>query len=139
MIIYLSVKQAGKRKEFIKKQQIELTPTPTTLRELLTQLVRLQVEAYNRKETDDRLLQALLPEDLDTLAETGKIAFGQRQDDRQADAEQAISTALLAYQDGLFRVFLNDEELTEPDTALELPEGAVLTLIRFTMLAGRMW
>ncbi|HEU4962833.1 MAG TPA: hypothetical protein VFV52_03100 [Bacilli bacterium] len=139
MKLYLSVKQAGKRKGYITNQELNLDPIPSTLRELITQIVRLQVEAYNRKPTQDQLLPYLLPEDMDNLAETGKIGFEQRYNEQQADVHQAIETALLAYQDGLFRVFANEDELTDPDAPLELTEGTVLTFIRFTMLAGRMW
>ena len=46
---------------------------------------------------------------------------------------------MLGFQDGLFRVFLGDTELTELDEKLELQEGDTVTFIRLTMLAGRMW
>ena len=46
---------------------------------------------------------------------------------------------MLGFQDGLFRVFLGDTELTELDEQLELQEGDTVTFIRLTMLAGRMW
>jgi hypothetical protein len=48
-------------------------------------------------------------------------------------------TALQAVEDGLVRIFREDEELTELDAPLSLPEGATLTFIRLTFLTGRMW
>lgn len=53
--------------------------------------------------------------------------------------ELIAETAMLGFQDGLFRVFLGDTELTELDEKLELQEGDTVTFIRLTMLAGRMW
>ncbi|MGZ4106885.1 MAG: hypothetical protein ACXVO1_06070 [Tumebacillaceae bacterium] len=137
--IYINVKQAGKRRGYITKQEMVLDPAPRTLRELLTQIVRLQVGAFNEKATDDRLLYYLLPEEMEDQIEAGKISFGQRQNEQQADVDKSIATAILAFQDGLFRVFANENELTELDASLELPDGSDLTFIRFTMLAGRMW
>ncbi|MNP77809.1 hypothetical protein D3C76_1753110 [compost metagenome] len=50
-----------------------------------------------------------------------------------------MDTAITAYEDGLYKVFLNDEELQELDETLVVKDGDNVVLIRFTMLAGRLW
>ena len=59
--------------------------------------------------------------------------------EKAPDVGKSIETAMLGFQDGLFRVFLGDTELTELDEKLKLQEGDTVTFIRLTMLAGRMW
>lgn len=55
------------------------------------------------------------------------------------EVEQATAAALLAFEDGLYKVFVQEEECSALDEPLRLEEGDELTLIRFTMLAGRLW
>lgn len=76
---------------------------------------------------------------IDDMAHIGKIAFGIVYGEKAPDVGKSIETAMLGFQDGLFRVFLGDTELTELDEKLELQEGDMVTFIRLTMLAGRMW
>lgn len=47
--------------------------------------------------------------------------------------------ALLAYKDGIYRVFIGDEEVKELNESLNIKEGDILTFIRLTMLSGGMW
>ena len=69
----------------------------------------------------------------------GKIAFGVDYNGKKADPETAKETALRAFRDGLFRVFLNGTELTDASAPVHLSEGDELTFIRLVMLAGRLW
>ena len=73
------------------------------------------------------------------MSKVGKIAFGISYGDREQDPESAKVNAINAFEDGTYRVFLNDTELTELDKELEISENDSLTFIRLTMLAGRMW
>lgn len=73
------------------------------------------------------------------LAETGRVAFGIVYNGKTADPNKAVEDALLAYDDGLFRMFLNGKPLGNKDDAIDLMEGDLVTVVRLTMLAGRMW
>ena len=53
--------------------------------------------------------------------------------------EKALDTAYLAFEDGLYCIFINDEQTEKLDDSLNLKDGDILTFIRLTMLAGRMW
>ena len=59
--------------------------------------------------------------------------------DGKADRQKAVDNAIQCWQDGLVRVFVDEEEAVELDGPLPLRENAVLTFIRLTFLAGRMW
>ena len=73
------------------------------------------------------------------MEELGKFAFGVHDNTNRINSKEAAETAIQAVEDGLVRVFLEQEELTNPDAPLEIPEGAALTFVRLTMLSGRMW
>ena len=45
----------------------------------------------------------------------------------------------MAFNDGLFRIFLNDNELSSLEEKIKLQENDKLTFIRLTMLSGRIW
>ena len=80
-------------------------------------------------------------ENIKSMAEIGKIAFGYIYNDKEPDTEMAIDTALLAYEDGMVRLFINgvEAEYKEEGTPISLSEGDEITFVRLAMLAGRMW
>ena len=139
MKIYISIKQAGKRKDYITKKELVLSKVPPTLRELISEIVQTNAVEYNSKAGEPWIMNYLSSEEIENQVETSKVGFGDRQNNQQADVTKAIITALLAFQDGLYRVFIGDNEVSELDEMLSLKEGDVLTFIRFTMLAGSMW
>lgn len=111
----------------------------STLRELLTELVKTEVGRYNEKGADRQVIPFLTGEEIEEQAETGKVGFGRIYSDRKADEKKAAENACQCFSDGLVRVFRNEEELTELDAPVRLQEGDCLTLIRLTFLSGRLW
>ena len=67
------------------------------------------------------------------------MVFGVNYNGEKASAEAAVKNALQAYEDGIFRLFVNDEEAGTADTSLVLREGDRLTFVRLTLLSGRLW
>lgn len=45
----------------------------------------------------------------------------------------------MAFNDRLFRIFLNGNELSSLEEKINLQENDKLTFIRLTMLSGRIW
>ena len=139
MLVYVSVKQAGKRKEFITKKELELAKNPASLRELITEVVQITVQEYLEKAVEPALVHYLTLDNIEAQAAIGKVGFGERKNANDPDLTEATNTAILAFEDGLYRIFNGEKELTVLDEPLNLSEGDVLTFLRFTMLAGRMW
>lgn len=139
MKVYVSVKQAGKRKDYITKKELVLESVPSTLREFIAQIVRINVNEYNHKAVEPLIIKYLSNEDIESQAEIGKVDFGELRQDTKADVKKAIETAILAFEDGIYRVFISEDEVSFLDEPLSIKEGDVLTFIRFTMLAGRIW
>ena len=47
-------------------------------------------------------------------------------------------SAIQSFEDGIYRVFAGEDEVTDLDQAFSWPEGTVFTFIRLTMLSGWM-
>lgn len=139
MKVFVSIKQAGKRKDFLTKKEFDLQTNPTTLKELLTEMIYINVNEFNGKSSEPSMMKFLTQEEIGEQAETGKVGFNRKYNDKQADVTKAVETAILAYTDGMVRVFHEETEITNLDALLDIKEGDVFTFIRFTMLAGRMW
>ena len=139
MDIYVRVKAIGKRKDI-------LAPTPYTipdgicsLRQLLTAVVQKEVAQYNSKEAEAQLIPFLTQQELDDQSKIGKVSFGSIYSDKKADPGKAVANAIGCWEDGLVRVFVNDEELTDLDAKLVIEAQAVFTFMRLTFLAGSIW
>lgn len=137
MKVYVSVKQAGKRKEYITRKELVLDTVPDNIRELIKEIIYINVKEFNISISEPPIISYLC--DIDKQISTGKVGFGQKWNTQQAGFEKSVETAILAYEDGIFRVFINDTEIECLDEKIVLNENDVLTFIRFTMLAGRMW
>lgn len=140
MILKIHLKQIGQRKQTVAPVDFEYSPVPRSVRELITQTVTMCVEAYNeRVRRGDSFTAPVTEEQITDMAGVGKIAFGINYGGREQDPGKAIENALQSFEDGLYRVFLNENELERLEDGLELCEGDSLTFIRLTMLTGRMW
>lgn len=139
MQIVITLKSLSKRKGFLEKKPIEIVNVPLNLEELLTELISLNVNTYNQKEIDLPFLPYLTEEEINLKSTVGKIGFDLKKNDTIVDLNEAISTALQAFQDRLFKVFLNDKEIESLQENIELHENDEITFIKLTMLTGRMW
>lgn len=139
MKIFVNVKQIGKRKNKIDKKKYEISEKITTVKELLTEFVTINVKEFNNGFTENDIVPYLTDEKINDLSDAGKISFGVDYNGQKQDLEKAVENALQSYEDGIYRVFVNDEEMGEIDCEINLKENDELTFVRLTMLAGRMW
>ena len=133
------IQQIGKRKPPREDQPLDLPETVTTLRALPETIVRRRVEAFHERSDFGDWTKSPTDCDLEAAAETGKVGFDAKYNDRLQDADKAVETAMLAFQDGQFRVFLDENELESPDEVLNFRAGQVLIFLRLTRLSGRSW
>lgn len=134
--VYTRVKKVGKQK----KEGLEITShvldgKPETLRELITALVETGVRGYNERQDKGQLVSCLTKGEIAQKAETGKISFGLHEGNA-AGMGEAVANAIQCFEDGIYRIFAGDEELTELEGQIPWREEIVFTLIRLTMLSG---
>ena len=72
-------------------------------------------------------------------AVSGKVGFEVNYNGRPAAETEAIVNALQSYEDGIFRIFIDDTEAGGLSSPVVLKEETTLTFIRLTMLSGRLW
>ncbi|WP_342514671.1 hypothetical protein MKY34_08070 [Sporosarcina sp. FSL K6-1522] len=139
MKFYVTVKSLGKRKNVLTKQEMELPTIPATLRELITAVVTLNVEQLSDQQKNMDWFPLLTGAEIEERSETGKVGFGAVYHEQLPDLAKAKDTAIVAFEDGLYKVFIREEEVSQLDAPLTLREEDELVFIRFTMLAGRLW
>ena len=129
MQINVRAKQAGKKRALIENQTLEIRDigASPTLKILLAAIV----EQFNQKSVEANLLAFLSKNEIDSQAEQGKVGFGSRYNSTAADAASAQATALQAFEDGLFAVFVGDDEIKNLDTVIDLNEISVITFVLF--------
>ena len=137
MKIIVNVKGLS-RKKVIHQEEVELKNKISTTKDLITELVKINVEKFNKKIDEKDILSIMTNENIAKAARIGKIG-DEVHGDKKANLEKALDTAYLAFEDGLYCIFINDEQSEKLDDSLNLKDGDILTLIRLTMLAGRMW
>ena len=136
MKVYISAKQIKKRGNQVVACPYELRMVPGTLRQLITELVSDGVERYNRRLLVKEDTAVLTKDDIDSMSQVGKIGFGIPFGSRQADLQEAMETAFQGFEDGLYRLFVGEQEIRSLDAPLHLQEEETITIIRLVMLTG---
>ena len=139
MNVFIKLKSVGKRRPVLESLPYVLPEQISSLRQLIEVMVRLEVEKYNSRGLENMLIPFLTEEEIEDQSSVGKVGFGRLYSDKKADPEKAVQTALLGFEDGLFRVLVNEKEADDLDSPLEIHDGDRLTFVRITFLAGRLW
>ncbi len=139
---------------------LELPPGPMSARRLIETAVTAEVAAFQARAEEAGLVRVLTEKSLLESLERGAVRPGSAQhaageapgpvaaggaqvkdaavsDAAVSDAavSTAVRTALLAFEDGIFKVFVDDDELTS-DGEVEVADGAALLFLRLVPLAG---
>lgn len=134
--IYVRMKKLGKQKgQELAPIPFVLPEKPGTVRELLISLTALGVQQYNARKDEGQILAFLTKEEIAAQAKRGKISLGLRGGE-DACEDQAIENSIQSFEDGIYRVFAGEEELTALSDPIPWREDLVFTFIRLTMLSG---
>lgn len=138
MKIYINVKNIGKQKAVFEHVAFEIENV-CTVKEFISVIAHIEAQQYNDKAGKSEIIKYLSGEEIDNQAKSGKVGFGNVYSDQKADIDQAVMNACQAYEDGLVRIFQNDEELGDLHEEIKICENDLFTFMRLTFLAGRMW
>lgn len=139
MQLFYQQKVIGKKSRKLQKIPFTVDEPIHTLKDLLIVLVTKEVQAYNEKLIDTPVYLFVTEQQLQDAASHGKIHFGDKKSSTKQDLDDALSTMLQAFEDELFLVLHNDEQLDTLTTPLTILEDDVFTFIKLTMLSGRIW
>lgn len=138
MQIFIRVKALGKRRDVLEKKHFEIQPGIRSLRELISCIVLKNVREYNEKQVDAPLFHYLTEKEFDEGEYVGKIGFADRKNEKHQDENQAVRNALECFEDGIYKVLINEDEITDLGE-IKIGENDTVTFIRLVMLAGRRW
>lgn len=134
--IYVRMKKLGKQKNAdLQPVPFVLDEKPDSVRELLTALTKLGVKQYNARKDEGQILAYLTKENIAGQASHGKISFGLRGGE-DASERQAVENTIQCFEDGIYRVFAGEKELTSLSETIPWTEDMIFTFIRLTMLSG---
>jgi hypothetical protein len=120
---------------------LALPPGQVTARQVIEASVTAEVAAFQARTEEASLVRVLTREGLARELATGAVRTGGPQaedagDPAPVDVAVAVDAALLAFADGLFKVFVADRELADDDAPVALADGAQLLFLRLMPLAG---
>jgi hypothetical protein len=140
--ITVEAKVVGRRKPVLTGWSIPFPPVvedsaaPILLCELISCIVLEEVDAFRKRQEERRLVQVLSPEQIQLGVDKGKVDMGGRDIDQDVNPQAAVATALQAFEDGLYFVFVDGEQHLELDRPVRLSPDSQVTFIRLVPLAG---
>ena len=138
----VSARTVARRKPLIPDWQVPWPPEEDgggealTLRELITHIVHKEVEAFQTRQQERKLVRILTEKEIESGLEKGRVDSGGRDLHQSVNPEAAVGTALQAFEDGIYLVFLDDVEQRELDKQVFLRPDSKLTFLRLVLLAG---
>jgi hypothetical protein len=144
--VRVSATVTGHRRRGVREHDLVLAlpPGEVTARQLIEAAVAAEVTAFQARAEEASLVRVLTKKSLDADLARGAVRTGGPADSvelaggepGQARLADAVDGALLAFGDGLFKVFVGDRELTDDGAALPVADGAALLFLRLVPLAG---
>lgn len=131
----VETKIVGRRTPF-ERRPVELPDGSHTLASLLTHLVHAEVAAYQERQDRVGMLRVLTEPELDAGHAVGKISVAPQERSGTINPDEATHTALTAFSDGLYYVFVDDQQIEQLSQLLTLRPDSTLLLLRLTALAG---
>ena len=124
------------RRGLVASWEISDTFAYRSLRDLIRTLVEREVAAFRDRQEERKLTRVLTNEQIASAVQTGRIHMGGDDITQQVDPERAVEAALTAFRDGFYFVFVDDVQIEDLDTPVELNPASQLLFLRLIPLAG---
>jgi len=140
--LMLEAKVLGQKRPLFTDWKIELPllgereGKSCSLRDLITSIVVEEVEGFNQRQEQRRLVRVLSGPEIQQGIEKGKVDAGGRDPGQPANKDEAIATALQAFEDGLYYVFVDRVQQTDLDREVYVKSDSRVQFIRLVALAG---
>jgi len=106
------------------------------LRDVIEHVVRQEVYAFQKRQQARRFDRVLTEAQVAKGAARGKVDPASKNVVQPVDLDEATATALLAFEDGLYIVVIDEKERRSLDEQVLLRPDSRITFIRLTFLAG---
>lgn len=139
MKLKINVKKFSRKQNEIAQRELDYPTGMATVRELLTETVKIMVAEYKSRMDSGEVLKVLTKQEIDDKSVSGKIGFGVNYGEKNPNLEKSIQAALDCFEDGMVILFIDGTQVEKLDERVSLKEGSELTFVRMIPLAGRMW
>jgi len=142
MPLTISGRTVGSRRPLFADWSIPLAPDDfgggegLTLRDLIALVVRAEVAAYESRREARRLDRVFSRERIERGAAEGRVAPEAREGAAAPPVEEAVETAVTAFEDGIYLVAIDGVEVREVEARVSVRADTRVTFIRLVLLAG---
>ena len=112
------------------------TGAPVTLRQVITRIVRREVESFRERQEAQQFTRILTHRQITDGLRQGRVIPGDRDLHQEVDAEQAVANALQSFVDGIYLLILDGEEQRDLNREVHVDDDSQVTFVRLVMLAG---
>jgi hypothetical protein len=141
--VQIEAKVVGQKKPVFSDWHVPIPPNDSsggsgglTLRDLISAIVSDEVQAFKERQEGRRLARVLAPEQIEAGAARGKIELGVSELKQEVVEEAAIGTALQAFEDGLYFVFIDDVQQMALDQQVFVHDSSHVLFVRLVALVG---
>lgn len=139
-MVSITAKQVGRSKNLIPDWYLKLPEDwvgkKPTLRELLSKIVETEVTAFHQRQAQNQLLRVLTSSEIAQAAHQGKVTMGGTEFQQAVEPSQAIENALQAFTDGLYFVFIDDQQQESLEQIVSLTPDSQVLFLRLVPLVG---
>ena len=137
----VSAKVVGQKKPVFSDWHIPIPPqpdgsSPLRLRDIISLIVTKEVEAFKQRQEARKLAQIFTAQQIQAGAERGKIDMGEHDLQQDVNEDAAVATALQAFEDGLYYVFIDDVQQETLEQTVFVGENCKILFVRLVALAG---
>jgi hypothetical protein len=138
LTIAVAAKVLGKRQPIFSDWHIPISfsTDQLPLQDLLTAIVTAEVVAFNERQQARRLTRVMSSAQIATEATMGKVDAGAHDETQVASLEDAIATALQAFTDHLYYVFVDDVQYDTLEQLVPLHQNSRVMFVRLVALVG---
>ena len=136
--VIVEAKVLGQRRPVMPDWMLTLPSTaePLTLRDIITAAVSAEAQAFQERQQERRLMRVLTSRQIAVGAAAGKVDPAQHDLKQDVDPEVAVRTAVQAFTDGLYFVFVDGKQQTALDAGVSLGQDSRVSFVRLVALAG---
>jgi hypothetical protein len=135
--VRVKARVTGHRRRGVQEHGLELAlpPGPASARQIIEAAVAAELAAYRARAQEASLVRLLTEQSLLDDLERGAVRMGDAELGADVDLTAAVEAALLAFDDGIFKVFVGEREV-DSSVLADLTDGASVLFLRLVPLAG---
>lgn len=133
----LEAKQVGRRAALVPSWTLNIEYADRlNLRDLITRVVLEEVQAFQTRQRDASLVRVLTEAQIKDSLEAGKVDTLGREYQQEVNPAEAVRNALQSFEDGLYYVFIGNEQITSLEHSILFRPQMDVLFLRLVALAG---